>query len=81
MNDLLEAFDAFLEPPSLEEKIWLKIALDVGIKTLKEALPNQVGRIQFLTYILVGIQFTFTFDNVLRQTNPATSLEIVKKKE
>ncbi|XP_078238121.1 solute carrier family 9 member C1 isoform X8 [Pogona vitticeps] len=41
LNDLLEAFDAFLGPPSLEEKIWLKIAVDVGIKTLKEALPNQ----------------------------------------
>uniref|UniRef100_A0A6J0SXR7 Sodium/hydrogen exchanger 11-like n=1 Tax=Pogona vitticeps TaxID=103695 RepID=A0A6J0SXR7_9SAUR len=40
-NDLLEAFDTFLETPSLEDKIWRKIALDIALKTLKEALPNQ----------------------------------------
>ncbi|KAH0621027.1 hypothetical protein JD844_022028 [Phrynosoma platyrhinos] len=41
IDDLLEAFDKFLEPPSLEYKIWLKIALDVALKTFKENLPNQ----------------------------------------
>ncbi|XP_042302268.1 sodium/hydrogen exchanger 10-like isoform X1 [Sceloporus undulatus] len=41
IDDLLEAFDTFLEPPSLEYKIWLKIALDVALKTFKEHLPNQ----------------------------------------
>ncbi|KAM6459131.1 solute carrier family 9 member C1-like [Liasis olivaceus] len=41
IDDLFEAFDTFLEPPSLEYKIWLKIALDVALKTFKENLPNQ----------------------------------------
>ncbi|XP_062823625.1 sodium/hydrogen exchanger 10 isoform X14 [Anolis carolinensis] len=41
IDDLLEAFDRFLEPPSLEYKIWLKIALDIALKTYKENLPNQ----------------------------------------
>uniref|UniRef100_A0A8D2IUD5 Cyclic nucleotide-binding domain-containing protein n=1 Tax=Varanus komodoensis TaxID=61221 RepID=A0A8D2IUD5_VARKO len=41
IDDLLEAFDTFLEPPSLEYKIWLKLALDVTLKTFKENLPNQ----------------------------------------
>uniref|UniRef100_A0A670XR74 Cyclic nucleotide-binding domain-containing protein n=1 Tax=Pseudonaja textilis TaxID=8673 RepID=A0A670XR74_PSETE len=40
IDDLFEAFDTFLEPPSLEYKIWLKIALDVALKTFKESLPN-----------------------------------------
>ncbi|XP_029139597.1 sodium/hydrogen exchanger 11 [Protobothrops mucrosquamatus] len=40
INDLFEAFDTFLDPPSLEYKIWLKIALDVALKTFKESLPN-----------------------------------------
>ncbi|XP_025020563.1 sodium/hydrogen exchanger 10-like [Python bivittatus] len=41
IDNLFEAFDTFLEPPSLEYKIWLKIALDVALKTFKENLPNQ----------------------------------------
>ncbi|XP_063145340.1 sodium/hydrogen exchanger 10-like [Candoia aspera] len=41
IDDLFEAFDTFLEPPSLEYKIWLKIALDVALKTFKENLPSQ----------------------------------------
>ncbi|XP_060135516.1 sodium/hydrogen exchanger 10-like, partial [Zootoca vivipara] len=41
IDDLLEAFDKFLEPPSLEYKIWLKLALDIALKTFKENLPNQ----------------------------------------
>ncbi|XP_060543750.1 sodium/hydrogen exchanger 10-like isoform X3 [Pantherophis guttatus] len=40
IDDLFEAFDTFLDPPSLEYKIWLKIALDVALKTFKESLPN-----------------------------------------
>ncbi|XP_039187179.1 sodium/hydrogen exchanger 10-like [Crotalus tigris] len=40
IDDLFEAFDTFLDPPSLEYKIWLKIALDVALKTFKENLPN-----------------------------------------
>ncbi|KAK9410143.1 sodium/hydrogen exchanger 11-like [Crotalus adamanteus] len=43
IDDLFEAFDTFLDPPSLEYKIWLKIALDVALKTFKENLPNLVG--------------------------------------
>ncbi|XP_062974469.1 sodium/hydrogen exchanger 10-like [Elgaria multicarinata webbii] len=41
IDDLLEAFDKFLESPSLEYKIWLKLALDVALKTFRETLPNQ----------------------------------------
>uniref|UniRef100_A0A8D0DQY6 Cyclic nucleotide-binding domain-containing protein n=1 Tax=Salvator merianae TaxID=96440 RepID=A0A8D0DQY6_SALMN len=41
IDDLLEAFDKFLEPPSLEYKIWLKLALDIALKTFKENLPSQ----------------------------------------
>ncbi|XP_033012074.1 sodium/hydrogen exchanger 10-like [Lacerta agilis] len=41
IDDLLEAFDKFLEPPSLEYKIWLKLALDIALKTFKENLPYQ----------------------------------------
>ncbi|XP_061465920.1 sodium/hydrogen exchanger 10-like isoform X3 [Rhineura floridana] len=41
IDDLLEAFDKFLEPPSLEYKIWLKLALDIALRTFKENLPNQ----------------------------------------
>ncbi|KAJ6664980.1 hypothetical protein lerEdw1_005211 [Lerista edwardsae] len=41
IDDLLEAFDKFLESPTLEYKIWLKIALDVAVKTFKENLPGQ----------------------------------------
>ncbi|XP_013909895.1 PREDICTED: sodium/hydrogen exchanger 10-like [Thamnophis sirtalis] len=40
IDDLFEAFDTFLDPPSLEYKIWLKIALDVALKAFKEILPN-----------------------------------------
>uniref|UniRef100_A0A8C4WNL3 Uncharacterized protein n=1 Tax=Gopherus evgoodei TaxID=1825980 RepID=A0A8C4WNL3_9SAUR len=41
MDNLFEAFDKFLECPSLEYKIWLKLALDITIKTFKEnLLPN-----------------------------------------
>lgn len=43
IDDLLEAFDKFLESPTLEYKIWLKIALDVAVKTFKENLPGQVS--------------------------------------
>uniref|UniRef100_A0A7M4EQL8 Cyclic nucleotide-binding domain-containing protein n=1 Tax=Crocodylus porosus TaxID=8502 RepID=A0A7M4EQL8_CROPO len=41
MDDLFEAFDTFLECPSLEYKIWLKLALDITIKTFKENLAYQ----------------------------------------
>ncbi|XP_066475688.1 solute carrier family 9 member C1-like [Tiliqua scincoides] len=41
IDDLLEAFDKFLESPTLEYKIWMKIALDVAVKTFKENLPGQ----------------------------------------
>uniref|UniRef100_A0A8C3RU84 Cyclic nucleotide-binding domain-containing protein n=1 Tax=Chelydra serpentina TaxID=8475 RepID=A0A8C3RU84_CHESE len=41
MDDLFEAFDKFLECPSLEYKIWLKLALDITIKTFKENLAYQ----------------------------------------
>ncbi|XP_019375384.1 PREDICTED: sodium/hydrogen exchanger 10-like [Gavialis gangeticus] len=41
MDDLFEAFDKFLECPSLEYKIWLKLALDITIKTFKENLAHQ----------------------------------------
>ncbi|KAJ7344298.1 hypothetical protein JRQ81_000248 [Phrynocephalus forsythii] len=40
-DDLLEAFDKFVEHPTLEYKIWLKIALDSALKTFTETLPNQ----------------------------------------
>ncbi|XP_070591850.1 solute carrier family 9 member C1-like [Erythrolamprus reginae] len=40
IDDLYEAFDTFLEPPSLEYKIWLKIALDIALKAFKDSLPN-----------------------------------------
>ncbi|XP_042302270.1 uncharacterized protein LOC121919591 isoform X2 [Sceloporus undulatus] len=53
IDDLLEAFDTFLEPPSLEYKIWLKIALDVALKTFKEHLPNQVQGTASATKLLV----------------------------
>uniref|UniRef100_A0A8C8VJE5 Cyclic nucleotide-binding domain-containing protein n=1 Tax=Pelusios castaneus TaxID=367368 RepID=A0A8C8VJE5_9SAUR len=41
MDDLFEAFDKFLECPSLEYKIWLKLALDIAIKIFKENLAYQ----------------------------------------
>ncbi|XP_039393784.1 sodium/hydrogen exchanger 10-like isoform X4 [Mauremys reevesii] len=41
MNDLFEAFDEFLECPSLEYKIWFKLALDITIKAFKEKLAYQ----------------------------------------
>ncbi|XP_025044710.1 solute carrier family 9 member C1 [Pelodiscus sinensis] len=41
MDDLFEAFDKFLECPSLEYKIWLKLALDITFKTFKENLAYQ----------------------------------------
>lgn len=43
IEDLFEAFDKFLEYPSLEYKIWLKLSLDVALKTLKENLPYEVS--------------------------------------
>ncbi|XP_077177412.1 solute carrier family 9 member C1-like isoform X2 [Paroedura picta] len=41
IEDLFEAFDKFLEYPSLEYKIWLKLSLDVALKTFKENLPYE----------------------------------------
>ncbi|XP_039394479.1 sodium/hydrogen exchanger 10-like isoform X11 [Mauremys reevesii] len=41
MNDLSEAFDEFLECPSLKYKIWFKLALDITIKAFKEKLAYQ----------------------------------------
>nr|XP_056707951.1 sodium/hydrogen exchanger 10-like [Euleptes europaea] len=41
IEDLFEAFDKFLECPSLEYKIWLKLALEVALKTFKENLPYE----------------------------------------
>ncbi|XP_053137398.1 sodium/hydrogen exchanger 10-like isoform X2 [Hemicordylus capensis] len=41
IDDLLEAFDTFLDEPSLEYKIWMKIALDVAVKTFKENYPDK----------------------------------------
>ncbi|XP_053882100.1 sodium/hydrogen exchanger 10-like [Malaclemys terrapin pileata] len=41
IDDLYEAFDAFSECPSLEYKIWLKLALDITIKIFKENLAYQ----------------------------------------
>ncbi|XP_048340517.1 sodium/hydrogen exchanger 10-like [Sphaerodactylus townsendi] len=41
IEDLFEAFDKYLEYPSLEYKIWLKLSLDVALKTFKENLPYE----------------------------------------
>uniref|UniRef100_A0A8D0DNL7 Cyclic nucleotide-binding domain-containing protein n=1 Tax=Salvator merianae TaxID=96440 RepID=A0A8D0DNL7_SALMN len=55
IDDLLEAFDKFLEPPSLEYKIWLKLALDIALKTFKENLPSQVGVDEYLLCVIAYI--------------------------
>ncbi|XP_075692983.1 sperm-specific sodium:proton exchanger-like isoform X2 [Rhinoderma darwinii] len=36
LNDLFEAFDCFLEDPSVEYKIWLSVAIQTAIRTFKE---------------------------------------------
>ncbi|XP_029438964.1 sodium/hydrogen exchanger 10-like [Rhinatrema bivittatum] len=41
INDLFEAFDAFLEFPSLEYKIWLTIAIHIAVNTFKESIRYQ----------------------------------------
>ncbi|XP_075422849.1 sperm-specific sodium:proton exchanger-like isoform X3 [Ascaphus truei] len=41
MNNLFEAFDAFMEFPSLEYKIWLAVAVKTAIKTFKENIAHQ----------------------------------------
>ncbi|XP_053160291.1 sodium/hydrogen exchanger 10-like [Hemicordylus capensis] len=39
--DLFEAFAKFSEIPSLEQKIWMKLALEGAVRTFKEYLPDQ----------------------------------------
>nr|XP_033816260.1 sodium/hydrogen exchanger 10-like [Geotrypetes seraphini] len=41
INDLFEAFDEFLEFPSLEYKIWLIIAIHIAVNILKECIVYQ----------------------------------------
>uniref|UniRef100_A0A8C0ITR7 Cyclic nucleotide-binding domain-containing protein n=1 Tax=Chelonoidis abingdonii TaxID=106734 RepID=A0A8C0ITR7_CHEAB len=60
MADLFEAFDKFLECPSLEYKIWLKLALEITIKTFKENLAYQVNNLLYKWDIYDG-----TMDDVI----------------
>ncbi|XP_069481504.1 sodium/hydrogen exchanger 11-like [Ambystoma mexicanum] len=41
INELFEAFDVFLEYPSLEYKIWLSIAIRTALTTFKENIAYQ----------------------------------------
>ncbi|XP_029438721.1 sodium/hydrogen exchanger 11-like [Rhinatrema bivittatum] len=41
INDLFEAFDAFMEFPSLEYKLWLSIAIRIAVNTLKDNIAYQ----------------------------------------
>ncbi|XP_069821384.1 sperm-specific sodium:proton exchanger-like isoform X2 [Dendropsophus ebraccatus] len=50
LNDLFEAFDCFLEDPSLEYKIWLSVAIQTAIRTLKENASYRSWTLKKMSY-------------------------------